>query len=64
MERLAGARLIDIASALNANGTPTPAGRPVWLPIHVSRLLRTKGARERSEALAIRRTGIAASRGD
>lgn len=44
--RRAGARLIDIADALNATGTPTPAGRPTWLKIHVSNLLRTQGGRD------------------
>jgi hypothetical protein len=41
--RLSGALLREIAAELNAAGVVTPGGRPVWLPIHVSRLLRTDG---------------------
>lgn len=39
-----GALLREIAEELNAAGRETPGGKPVWLPIHVSRLLRTTGA--------------------
>lgn len=42
--RRAGALLREIAADLNSAGEPTPGGRPLWLPIHVSRLLRTNGA--------------------
>ncbi len=43
-QRLKGALLREIALELNTALRPTPAGRPTWLPIHVSRLLRTRGA--------------------
>jgi DNA invertase Pin-like site-specific DNA recombinase len=40
--RAAGARLVDIAEALNAAGEPTPGGGVRWWPSHVSRLLATQ----------------------
>jgi hypothetical protein len=44
--RQRGARLIDIAETMNEARISTPAGRERWLPIHVSRLLKTRGAQE------------------
>ncbi len=44
--RARGKRLADIASALNADGVPTPGGGSRWYPSHVSRLLRTQDARQ------------------
>ncbi|WP_158220322.1 recombinase family protein [Kineosporia sp. A_224] len=42
--RAGGARLVDIAAALNADGVPTPGGGARWWPSHVSRLLATQDA--------------------
>jgi hypothetical protein len=39
-----------ICDALNAQGTPTPAGRPRWGRSHVSRLVYTRAAREMAES--------------
>lgn len=35
-----------ICDTLNAEGVPTPAGRPRWCRSHVSRLVYTRSARE------------------
>lgn len=35
-----------ICDTLNAEGVPTPAGRPRWRRSHVSRLVYTRSARE------------------
>jgi DNA invertase Pin-like site-specific DNA recombinase len=47
--RAAGARLIDIAAALNADSVPTPGGGKRWWPSHVSRLLATQDAKAQVE---------------
>ncbi|WP_432854856.1 recombinase family protein [Amycolatopsis sp. CA-161197] len=44
--RSRGARYIDICASLNAEGIPTPGGGAQWYPSHLSRLLRTRHARE------------------
>ncbi|QXN91884.1 recombinase family protein [Nocardia iowensis] len=36
----------DICRSLNADGIPTPAGRPKWYPSYVSRLLNTRNVVE------------------
>jgi hypothetical protein len=42
--RMEGEKLVDIASALNADAVPTPGGGLQWYPSHLSRLLRTQDA--------------------
>lgn len=51
--RAGGARLVDIAAAMNAAGTPTPGGGTRWWPSHVSRLLATQDARTAQAAVAL-----------
>jgi DNA invertase Pin-like site-specific DNA recombinase len=46
--RDAGARLAEIAEAMNEAGLPTPGGGNRWWPSHVSRLLKTQDAQTRS----------------
>ncbi len=48
--RAAGARLVDVAATLNADGVPTPGGGARWWPSHVSRLLATQDARTAQQA--------------
>lgn len=55
--RLDGALLREIAQELNDNEIPTPGGRTVWLPIHVSRLLRTDGGRAFTARVHVSREG-------
>jgi hypothetical protein len=43
--RAGGARLVDVAEAMNDAGVPTPGGGARWWPSHVSRLLSTQDAR-------------------
>jgi hypothetical protein len=49
--RGAGARLVDICTALNAAAVPTPGGGAKWWPSHVSRLLDTRTAKLRLQQL-------------
>jgi len=41
-----GAATVDICDELNGAGTPTTAGSSRWWPSHVSRLLRTRAAKD------------------
>jgi hypothetical protein len=43
--RAGGARLVDVAEAMNDGGVPYPVGGARWWPSHVSRLLATQDAR-------------------
>jgi hypothetical protein len=38
-----------ISDVLNAEGVPTPSGRPVWLRSYVDRVLHTRYAQELGE---------------
>jgi hypothetical protein len=44
--RRQGLSYAEISAQLNREGTPTPAGRPVWHKSYVDRLLHTQFARE------------------
>jgi len=44
--RNAGMSYQTICDTLNAEGIPTPAGRPRWCRSHVSRLVYTRSAQE------------------
>ncbi len=48
--RAGGARLVDVADALNAAGHPTPGGGARWWPSHVSRLLATQDGHQALQA--------------
>jgi hypothetical protein len=48
-QRLSYAQISDV---LNAEGIPTPAGRPLWRKEYVDRLLHTKYARDIMESEA------------
>jgi DNA invertase Pin-like site-specific DNA recombinase len=48
--RADGARLVDVAEAMNDAGVPTPGGGARWWPSHVSRLLATQDARTAAAA--------------
>lgn len=48
--RAGGARLVDVAAAMNDAGVPTPGGGARWWPSHVSRLLATQDARTAAAA--------------
>lgn len=48
--RVAGARLVDIAAALQAAGHSTPGGGARWWPSHVSRLLATQDGQRALQA--------------
>jgi hypothetical protein len=50
--RRQGLSYSQIRDVLNAEGTPTPLGRPLWTKAYVDRLLHTKYAREIMEAEA------------
>jgi hypothetical protein len=44
--RRRGLSLAAIGAELNAQGVPTPAGRPRWTKSHVDRLLHTRHAQD------------------
>ena len=50
--RAGGARLVDVAEAMNDAGVPTPGGGARWWPSHVSRLLATQDARTQTATAA------------
>jgi len=50
--RNAGQPYQAICDVFNAEGVPTPAGRPYWWPSHVWRLVHTRSALEMSDAVA------------
>jgi hypothetical protein len=53
VRRQDGASLQKIADELNAESVPTPGGRPAWMAIHVSRLLKTNGGMEFTERVRV-----------
>ena len=54
---LQGLSYAQISAILNAEGIPTPMGRPRWLKSYVDRLLHTRYTREMSEELSMPQRG-------